>query len=307
MMLLSGPSIPPWNGAAHAGGPARVPLRLSRSAPRRPFLSALTAGILLLSGCESGEARPPWIASTLGERVYSTSCTAALEIPEDQRLYFATLEEAERVGYRVATERDCSTGDASAFGVVANGTSDSETAEVVAAGTSDSQTAEVATADSATEARTRSPSLAAGSVGPPGRPCLVIRVIDGDTIECDGGERVRLLMIDTPERSQAPFGALAAEALQSFIDEQPEVRLEMDVDPDDQYDRTLAYVWLADGRMLNEELARSGFALALVYPPNVRYDVRIRAAVEDARIARRGLWSMEAFSCEPIERRRGAC
>ena len=95
--------------------------------------------------------------------------------------------------------------------------------------------------------------------------------------------------------------------LRSFIEDQHVVRLEMDIDPEDQYDRTLAYLWLADGRMLNEEMARSGFALALVYPPNVRYDERIRAAVEEARIARRGLWSTDAFECEPIERRRGVC
>ena len=33
-----------------------------------------------------------------------------------------------------------------------------------------------------------------------------------------------------------------------------EVRLERDVQPRDRYERTLAYVWLPDGRMANEEM-----------------------------------------------------
>ena len=34
---------------------------------------------------------------------------------------------------------------------------------------------------------------------------LVERVIDGDTIVMDGGERIRLLRIDTPERKEEGF------------------------------------------------------------------------------------------------------
>ncbi|MEX2154537.1 MAG: thermonuclease family protein [Gemmatimonadaceae bacterium] len=71
--------------------------------------------------------------------------------------------------------------------------------------------------------------------------------------------------------------------------------------------RTLAYVYLGDGRMVNEEMARQGFVLALVYPPNVKHVERIRAAVEDARKAERGLWSTSAFECAPVDRRRGRC
>jgi micrococcal nuclease len=133
-------------------------------------------------------------------------------------------------------------------------------------------------------------------------------VIDGDTLECQGGERIRLLLIDTPEQSQGPYAAAATRALEALLPARPAtVRLELDVVPTDQYDRTLAYVWLPDGRMANEEMARSGFAVALVYPPNVRYVERIRAAVSEAQRARRGLWSTEAFTCPPVEHRRGRC
>lgn len=136
---------------------------------------------------------------------------------------------------------------------------------------------------------------------------MVDRIIDGDTIVCGGGERVRLLLIDTPERSQGPYGARATEALEDLLDEADVVRLERDIQPRDQYGRTLAYLWLPDGRMVNEEMARLGYAVPLTYPPNVQYVDRIVAAVASAREAERGLWSTTAFECTPREHRRGSC
>jgi endonuclease YncB( thermonuclease family) len=139
------------------------------------------------------------------------------------------------------------------------------------------------------------------------RTCVIVRVVDGDTIVCAENERVRLLLIDTPESTQPPFGQQASNALHELLAGHSEVRLEMDAAPLDQYGRTLAYLWLPDGTMINEEMAREGFAVALVYPPNVQYVDRIRAAVDEARSTRRGLWSIEGFSCEPVAHRRGEC
>jgi endonuclease YncB( thermonuclease family) len=66
-------------------------------------------------------------------------------------------------------------------------------------------------------------------------------------------------------------------------------------------------VYLADGRMLNEEMARAGMVAALVYPPNVKHVARIRAAVRDARQNRRGLWATDFFDCSPRDYRAGRC
>jgi len=41
--------------------------------------------------------------------------------------------------------------------------------------------------------------------------------VDGDTIECSRVGRIRLIGMDTPELSQAPFGARAADALEALI------------------------------------------------------------------------------------------
>jgi len=142
-----------------------------------------------------------------------------------------------------------------------------------------------------------------------GLACVVARdgIRDGDTLRCADGQRVRLLMIDAPELGQGASGEAAGDALRALAPPGTRVRLETDVRERDQFERILAYAWLPDGRMVNEEMARSGYAVALVYPPNVRHAGRIRAAVRQARADRRGLWRDGAFDCEPREWRAGRC
>jgi ketosteroid isomerase-like protein len=47
--------------------------------------------------------------------------------------------------------------------------------------------------------------------------CVVSRIVDGDTFECRGVGRVRPIGMDTPELSQAPYGAMATQALNSLM------------------------------------------------------------------------------------------
>jgi endonuclease YncB( thermonuclease family) len=139
------------------------------------------------------------------------------------------------------------------------------------------------------------------------RRCIVARVIDGDTIECRGGTRVRFLLIDAPERDQGPFGVIATRGLQLLMDAGTELRLELDVQEYDRYRRLLAYAYLPDGRMVNELMVREGLAVVSVYPPNVKHVERMRAAAAEARNERRGLWSTSAFECVPADHRAGRC
>lgn len=137
--------------------------------------------------------------------------------------------------------------------------------------------------------------------------CIVSRVIDGDTIACRDGLRVRLLLIDTPEMNQGSFGRAARTFAASQVPLGTTVTLELDVRAQDRYGRTLAYVHLPKGGTLNEALLRAGYAVVSVYPPNVRYVDRYRAIADSARRARRGLWSVNAFDCSPQDHRRGRC
>ena len=146
---------------------------------------------------------------------------------------------------------------------------------------------------------------------PPPQPaqasCRVKSVTDGDTMRCEDGRRVRLLQIDAPEKDQRPLGSAARAALLGLAPVGSTVRLETDKRRQDQYGRTLAFVWLPDGRMANEELAREGMVMTLVYKPNVRYVERIEAGVEAARRAKRGIWAAGALPCTPRDHRKKRC
>ena len=114
-------------------------------------------------------------------------------------------------------------------------------------------------------------------------------------------------MIDAPELAQGTAGRQARNALAALAPVGTRVTVETDIRPRDGYDRVLAYLYLADGRMLNEEMAKSGYVTALVYPPNVRHVDRIRKAVREAREAKRGLWATDFFECSPRDYRAGKC
>jgi len=126
---------------------------------------------------------------------------------------------------------------------------------------------------------------------PGGRLC--VRVVDGDTIVLDGGERVRYIGIDTPETKHPSkpvqwMGREASAANRRLV-EGRRVRLEYDVERKDRYGRTLAYVWVGHV-MVNERLVRAGYAKVSTYPPNVKHTDRFLRAQRKAKEAGRGLW-----------------
>jgi micrococcal nuclease len=68
------------------------------------------------------------------------------------------------------------------------------------------------------------------------------------------------------------------------------VRYRLGVEARDPYGRSLAYVWLPDGRMLNRLLLERGYAQLLTIPPNVDNASAFAAAARAARRAGSGLW-----------------
>jgi micrococcal nuclease len=137
--------------------------------------------------------------------------------------------------------------------------------------------------------------------------CKVSKIADGDTIYCGKTGRIRLLMIDAPELSQGRYGYDALDKLAAIMPVGTSVTIETDVRARDAYDRILGYIWLSDGRMVNEEMAKTGYVTALVYPPNVKYVDRIRNAVADARREKRGLYGTRFFDCSPRDYRAHRC
>lgn len=126
---------------------------------------------------------------------------------------------------------------------------------------------------------------------------VVARVVDGDTLVLDGGERVRLIGVDTPElhHPEVEVENFAEEA-SAFTERMclgKRVRLEYDQQLEDRYARTLAYVYLEDGTFLNAEIIRQGYGHAYTRFPFAYLD-EFRHLEREAQQAGRGLWAGEA-------------
>lgn len=130
---------------------------------------------------------------------------------------------------------------------------------------------------------------------------VVLRVVDGDTIdirdEVRGRLRVRILGIDTPEtkKPNSPVECWGPEATEFARSTMLGRRVALVTDPTqdrtDRYGRTLAYLVREDGFDYAVEAARAGAARSYVYGgrPVSRHDA-IVAAEREARDAGRGLW-----------------
>ena len=147
----------------------------------------------------------------------------------------------------------------------------------------------------------------AASGGSAQADCIVGRVVDGDSLDCEDGRRLRLLLIDSPELDQDPYGDAARRAMEVVAPVGTPVTLEYDIERQDDYDRELVYVTTLDGRSVNADMLRRGFAVVIVFPPNVREVDRYREIVDSARAARRGLWAVNGFECLPQNHRQGRC
>lgn len=130
----------------------------------------------------------------------------------------------------------------------------------------------------------------------------VVGVADGDTLtildEHKQQHRVRLAEIDAPESNQ-PFGNRSKQLLSNLCyRKQAEVRNI----GSDRYQRVVGTVY-CDGEDANAELVRQG--LAWVYIQYARVGSPLFALEQEARNAKRGLWS-DPNAAPPWEWRRGS-
>jgi micrococcal nuclease len=133
-----------------------------------------------------------------------------------------------------------------------------------------------------------------GGCAAPADAQRVRQVIDGDTITVSGVGVVRLIGVDAPEktggyRASEPFGDAATAYMRTLLEGQT-VRLEYDGPRTDDYKRTLAYVFLPDGRLANLEIIRAGWAESYRRFAYTRKP-EFFAAEREAQDARRGMWA----------------
>jgi endonuclease YncB( thermonuclease family) len=118
----------------------------------------------------------------------------------------------------------------------------------------------------------------------------VVGVTDGDTLtvlHASHSERVRLVGVDAPEKRQA-YGERAKRFTADLaFDRTVTVR----TTGRDRNGRLLGEVVLPDGRSLNQELVRAGYAW---WFRKYSRDGRLARLEEEARASRRGLWADQA-------------
>ncbi|MEK8196655.1 MULTISPECIES: thermonuclease family protein [unclassified Lysinibacillus] len=129
-------------------------------------------------------------------------------------------------------------------------------------------------------------------------------VIDGDTlkIQYNGStEKVRLLLVDTPETNhpslgEQPFGQEAKEFTKQLLKDKKTVYLEFDVSYRDKYKRLLAYVYTDEGINIQEELLKNGLArVAYIYEPNTKHVDWFETVQRTAQQQAIGIWSVENY------------
>ena len=123
---------------------------------------------------------------------------------------------------------------------------------------------------------------------------LVSRVIDGDTIELQNGERVRYIGMDTPEtvdpnKPVQCFGEEASAHNKELV-EGKYVRLLKDVSEADKYGRLLRYVYISDD-FINLDLVKDGYARVSTLPPDMAHSKDFVSAEKTARAENLGLWA----------------
>lgn len=120
-------------------------------------------------------------------------------------------------------------------------------------------------------------------------------VVDGDTIILADGQKVRYIGINAPELAredhvEEPY-AEEASRFNARLIMHKQVRLEFDIEPNDRFQRRLAYIFLNDGTFVNAEMLSQGYAYLLYVRPNVKYVDVLLDAQRAAMSAKRGIWS----------------
>lgn len=153
-------------------------------------------------------------------------------------------------------------------------------------------------------------AVAATGCGPAQPECgpataVVARVVDGDTIELESGERIRYLLVNTPEITNGHDECFGQEGAQFNKDLVEGKQVSLAYDPASctgKYGRTLAYVSV-QGREVNRMLVERGYACVLYLSGPDGADgagadrlVEFEDYQKLARAQNRGIWG----ACDPV-------
>jgi len=134
------------------------------------------------------------------------------------------------------------------------------------------------------------------------QPVRLERIVDGDTVQLRGGERVRLIGLNAPElgrngKASEPLAAQAKQALTELLPRDRDIYLEAGAEARDRHGRRLAHLFLRrNGGSVEAEQLRRGLGFHVVVPPNNAHTNCLALAERDARRLRIGVWNTPYFS-----------
>ena len=110
---------------------------------------------------------------------------------------------------------------------------------------------------------------------------IIIRVIDGDTLEIEDGSSIRLLNINSPEKN-SPLHELSKSFLSSLVNK----TVELDIVDRDKYNRLLVRVYSPD--YINKELISEGLVSKFLVSNS---ELKSFAKLEEEAISKgKGIW-----------------
>lgn len=121
----------------------------------------------------------------------------------------------------------------------------------------------------------------------------VTEIIDGDTIEIEAGQKVRLLGINSPEENEFYYQN-AKDRLEKLV-EGKLVKLETSSEDKDRYGRLLRYIFV-DDTFINLQLVKEGYATVYIVSPDEKYYLEFKKAEKEAKESKLGLWGTSGFS-----------
>jgi endonuclease YncB( thermonuclease family) len=140
----------------------------------------------------------------------------------------------------------------------------------------------------------------------PSNAYKIKKIVDGDTLWLENGQKIRLLGINTPEISRrdkiAEAGGVAAKKWLIKKLSNRRVKLVYDVEKKDAYNRTLAYIFSDQGENINVKLVEKGLATLNIYPPNLKYLTVLIQAQRQARRKKLGIWGLKAYAPKKVNK-----
>lgn len=130
---------------------------------------------------------------------------------------------------------------------------------------------------------------------------VIARVIDGDTLDLDNGDRIRLVQIDAPESKGECYGRKAGKVLRHLLPTGTHVRIARDrkLDNTDRYDRLLRYLFKGK-QNINLTLVQKGAASVWYFQGDKgRYAAKLLRAAKNARDSDRGAWGACEAELDP--------